>query len=67
MGLVYKNLSWMRPGPEEKDSDRLPVAGVRDGKKDALVSRSLVPDWGKFPHPPPPNPPGTVGKGVINS
>ena len=65
--MVYKNLSWMRPGPEEKDSDRLPVAGVRDGKKDALVSRSLVLDWEKFLHPPPPAPPGTVGKGVITS
>lgn len=51
VGLVYKNLSWMRPAPEGGEGVSLPLWRRSQSVK-RMLSRSLVLNWGKFPHPP---------------
>lgn len=53
VGLVYKNLSWMRPAPEGGEGVRqAPCLEKESEMVKRMLSRSLVLDRGKFPHPP---------------
>lgn len=52
VGLVYKNLSWMRPAPEGGGVRQAPCLEKESEMVKRMLSRSLVLDRGKFPHPP---------------